>query len=141
MSHIWTISENAVALIVSSSVYLRPMFDRAFRAAKSLYGWSQSRSRRHSRSHTHSHCRSGLSNESSGKSALDGGPLIRATYANLPGTEVEGMELVPVMQNAHQLNVKIRGGRIDYLESHRESMVRSQGIHVKRDCSTSEQVI
>ncbi|KAL3440935.1 hypothetical protein BJX65DRAFT_314333 [Aspergillus insuetus] len=30
MSHIWTISENAVALIVSSSIYLRPMFDRAF---------------------------------------------------------------------------------------------------------------
>jgi hypothetical protein len=30
MSHIWIISENAVALIVSSSIYLRPMFDRAF---------------------------------------------------------------------------------------------------------------
>jgi hypothetical protein len=67
--------------------------------------------------------------------------LVRATYANLPGTEAEGMELVPVMENAHQLNVKIRGGRIDYLESQQESIVRSQGIHVRRDFSTREQVI
>jgi hypothetical protein len=134
MSHIWTISGNAIALIVSSSIYLRPMFDRAFRAAKSIYGGSRSRGHSRSRSSSHSHSQSGLSNGSAGKNTLDGRPLVRATYTNLPETEAEGIELVPVLQNAHQLNVKIRGGGIDYLES-------QQGIHVKRDFSTNEQVI
>ncbi|KAL4995032.1 hypothetical protein BDV10DRAFT_188494 [Aspergillus recurvatus] len=138
MSHIWTISENAVALIVSSSIYLRPMFDWAFRAALSF----GSRSR----------CRSGHSNGSR-KNMLEreGRPSTsRARYATLSGANGAAIELGSVeracahggpdecrcgYQHQHQQDVEIENKG----EGVSDLRLDLEGIHVEGEFWTTEQ--